>query len=298
MAGSAVDDQIGPRGAGVGAVTWRARAYIVRVHVKDAWHHPANTGHRPRAVLRVLRFYARGYLLNRRTLTPIGDRSKLWADTTMTSTARVVVGNPPDWSAIQAWKNLLGPSTLFLDIGANAGTYSLCAAEQGAMVVAVEPDDDARAKLLENAALNGVTLEVHSVALADAPGTMRFSRDLGTMNHLLEDDAVHGIDVIVSTVDAILGDRRADGVKIDVEGAERLVLLGASRAMAEGRLPVIQLEWNGMAEANIGEDRGELAELLDSYGYRLFRPDAHGSFQPFDGSSTSIEDVFAVLDRS
>ena len=65
------------------------------------------------------------------------------------------VGNLPDWTCMQARKRLFGPSTLFVDVGANVGTYSLWAAELGATVISVEPNGEARSQLLENAALNG-----------------------------------------------------------------------------------------------------------------------------------------------
>jgi FkbM family methyltransferase len=298
MADPSPGDPDRPRGAGVGATTWRGRAYIVRIHVEEAWHHPANAGHRLDAVGRVLRFYARGYLRHARTLTPLGTHSRIWADTDVTSTARVVISNPPDWAAAQVWRRLLGPSSLFIDVGANVGTYALWATDLGATVVAIEPDDGARSKLLENAALNGASLEVHQVALADEPGVLRFTRGLGTMNHLLAKDAEEpgGVEVTVSTLDTVLGDRKADGAKIDVEGAERLVLEGATRALAEGRLPVIQLEWNSMAALHFGEDRTTVADLLGRYGYRLFRPDDQGSLTPFDEDTPGAAiEVFAVL---
>lgn len=296
MPAVALEDQTGPRGAGVGATTWRGKLYLIRAHVVLAWHHPANGGNRLRAVFRVLNFYGRGYLFHRRTLTPIGDSLKMWADTRVTSTARVVVGNPPDWRAMQAWKRILGPESLFVDVGANVGSYSLLAANLGATVIAAEPDREARAQLLENAELNHVVLEVHDQALADAPGVMRFTQGLGTMNHLLPADNSSGYEVTVTTLDAVLGDRKADGIKIDVEGAERLVLEGASRAMADGRLPVIQMEWNGMAMYSFGEDRNLLADLLHRHGYRLFQPDSDGRMQPFVEDPSNTEDVFAVLD--
>ena len=62
MPAVALEDQTGPRGAGVGATTWRGKLYLIRAHVVLAWHHPANAGQRLRAVFRVLNFYARGYL--------------------------------------------------------------------------------------------------------------------------------------------------------------------------------------------------------------------------------------------
>jgi len=70
-------------------------------------------------------------------------------------------------------------------------------------------------------------------------------------------------------------------VKIDVEGAERLVLEGATALLDKGR-PVLQLEWNRRSIDTLGEDRAPVAALLESGGYRFYRPDSAGSLLPVD----------------
>ena len=213
------------------------------------------------------------------------------------SSFNVVIGNPPDWNEMQAWKQILGHDTLFIDVGANIGTYSLWAADLGSAVIAVEPAIDARQALHDNADLNGFELEVIAAALAEKPGVMRFIDSMATMNHLVRDSETGGVEVEVRTLDSILGTRTADGVKIDVEGGEHFVLDGARQALAEGRLPVIQLEWNVMAEKMYGDTRQRLADALTGYGYKFCRPDEHGNFQPA-GTEVSRRDLFAVLERS
>jgi hypothetical protein len=54
------------------------------------------------------------------------------------------------------------------------------------------------------------------------------------VNHLLTDSAASGDRITVDTLDNVLGDRHATGVKIDVAGAERLMLDGARRALSQG----------------------------------------------------------------
>jgi len=197
---------------------------------------------------------------------------------------------------MQAWRQFLRPGTLFVDIGANAGIYSLWAADLGSSVIAVEPQPEAREALTENAALNGYDFEVIPAALSSEAGVMRFTNRLGPKNHLKPMDFQHGVEVAVRTLDDVLGARTTAGVKIDVEGAERFVLEGAPVAIAQRRLPVIQLEWNNLAERFFGESRDVAAELLTTSGYRFYRPDDHGHLQPTDvGPGGGREDVFAVL---
>ncbi len=218
----------------------------------------------------------------------------MWADRRYPPTVELVLGNPPDWPYMQAWKAFLQPGSLFVDVGANAGLYSMWAADLGSTVISVEPEPEVRRALEESAALNDYTFEIIPAALSAAAGVMHLTHGLGTNNHLLSDGDGGGDMVEVRTLDGVLGDRLADGLKIDVEGAERLVLNGAAVAIAERRLPVIQLEWNRTSRTNFGEKRGRLADLLVAAGYEFFRPNDHGDLEPTE-VGTFGSDVFAVL---
>jgi FkbM family methyltransferase len=221
----------------------------------------------------------------------------MWADRRFASTTKLVVGNPPDWENMQAWRQFLHPGTLFVDIGANAGTYSLWAADLGSAVISVEPVPWARKALEENASLNRYDFEIIPTALSNEAGVMRFTDWPSPKNHLLvgDEESRRSVEVEVRTLDDVLGDRMAHGVKIDVEGAERLVLEGAPVAMAERRLPVIQLEWNNLSRRFFGEGREPLAELLAASGYEFFRPDEKGHLRPTEVGTAGAKDVFAVL---
>jgi FkbM family methyltransferase len=223
----------------------------------------------------------------------------MWADRRFASTTKLVLGNPPDWATMQAWRQFLHPGTLFVDIGANAGTYSLWAADLGSAVISVEPVPWARKALEENASLNRYDFEIIPTALSNKAGVMRFTDWPTAKNHLLVEGEGQGsrrsVEVQVRTLDDVLGGRMAHGVKIDVEGAERLVLEGAPVAMAERRLPVIQLEWNNLSRRFFGEGREPVAELLTASGYEFFRPDDNGHLRPTDVGTAGHKDVFAVL---
>ena len=140
-----------------------------------------------------------------------------------------------------------------------------------------------------------------NAACADQARSARLSADERHRNWLLpEGSTKRGNWVEIRTLDEILGKRVADGIKIDVEGAERLVLLGATVSLAERRIRAIQLEWNNLAERHYGESRDQLRELLAISGYSLFRPDDEGQLQPADRDTRIVGggDVFALLDPS
>ena len=193
------------------------------------------------------------------------------------------------------WRRYLAAGDIFVDVGANVGAYSLWAADRGAEVLAIEPDPTTARRLRENVALSDLQVDVYECALASSTGTMRLTADLDCKNHLVFGS--EGLLVPVRTLDEILGARHAAGVKIDVEGAERLVLEGATRALRESRLGIIQLEWNSLSEETLGEGREPLEAILRSHGYEFFVATLEGSLRHADVSGFEA-DVFAVAPKA
>jgi FkbM family methyltransferase len=281
-----------------GSVTARAgtarRALTAGTSVaRYVWTHPANSGQRPAAVLRVLRYHANARLLGRRTIARLGDRSLLWVDLHRTAAAMVLYANPPDVPEMTAWRRALAPGEVFVDVGANVGTYTVWAAELGAEVIALEPGAEACALLRENLALNGYAARVIQAAAGAACGRARFTAGQGAGNRLDPDGPVE-TDVV--TVDSLIGDRVVAGMKVDVEGFELEVLRGCAGALAQQRIRLMQLEWNMASQAALGTDRRPVAELLAGYGYGLYRPDDAGHLRPVADPGYG-PDVFACPAR-
>jgi hypothetical protein len=72
--------------------------------LSTAWSHPGNAGHRTKAISRVALFHAKAQVFHQRTCVPIGNHSKMWADRRFAGSVELVLGNPPDWRYMQAWK--------------------------------------------------------------------------------------------------------------------------------------------------------------------------------------------------
>ena len=262
------------------------------------WRHPSNRGHRLKKVAEVVKFQLTGRLAHRRAIAPVGKRSRLWADAGTYISARALYANPLDWNEMLVWQRVLGKGSLFVDVGANVGLYTVWALDTGADVLAIEPNRRSLEQLEENLALNGYQAEIARLAVGEAPGTLTMTTELDQQNHLVlagDNDGAASVateTVEVRTLDDVVGDRTVDGLKIDVEGAELLVLKGATRLLAERRIKLIQMEWNYLSESMLGQDRAPVAALLDAAGYDLFRPDENGELVPLDGVGYG-PDVFA-----
>jgi FkbM family methyltransferase len=266
------------------------RAYVCyRGRLIWIWANPSNEGKQIRALLRVLRFQFRGWVLRRPTLAKIGDRSSIWAYVDRMATFRVVCANPPDYQEMLVWRKVLRPGDLFVDIGANVGSYSIWTSEQGVDVIALEPAEDTFALLRDNVELNGYAIKLIQAAAGAFCGTTHFTAGLDAVNQMHPDGVT---ECTVVTVDSIIGDRVVGGIKVDVEGFEIDVLRGCERALSEHRIGLIQLEWNDASRRSVGTDRRPVADLLALHGYELCRPDDEGVLLPLDDVGFG-PDVFA-----
>lgn len=133
----------------------------------------------------------------------------------------------------------LRPGGLFVDIGANAGAYSLWAAarvQTAGRVIAVEPDPEMRRRLEFNLRSNGIThVDICPVALSDrdGEGELLISLRERGQNTLLQDEAARtrgarvAQTVRLQPLVELLRERgidRIDALKIDIEGHEPPVL--------------------------------------------------------------------------
>lgn len=219
------------------------------------------------------------------------------ADIRYPASMAVAYANPPDLYEARVWQRYLHENDLFVDVGANVGIYSVLAAERGAKVVAIEPDPETSKQLRTNLARNDYHAEVHRVVVSNSVGDVSFTVNQGTMNGIVFDEDVPQHILPCSTLDELIGERSVAGIKIDVEGAERLVVEGAKGLLARG-VGMLQIEWNAMSEVRLGESRTPLHQLLVGAGYALYRPDEHGRLHPVHGGSDYGTDVFAVPAKS
>ncbi len=159
------------------------------------------------------------------------------------------------------WISEFATDDSLLDVGANVGTYSLFAAIRGHRVIAIEPESQNYALLNENIFVNKLDgrLEAYNLALSDSDGATRlFLSKFGAANALhtvgREVDFRHqpmkaafrqGImEMTLDTFLAGTGDFFPSHIKIDVDGAEKRIIEGASRTLMDPRLRSILIEIN------------------------------------------------------
>ena len=134
---------------------------------------------------------------------------------------------------------------LFVDIGANVGSYSVLASKVcGSNTIAVEPDPNSARALRRNIEINGIEDKVRlvEVVLGAREGKVWFTMGLDTVNRVAaaKDEAVR--EVPMRTLDQILAGASPMVIKIDVEGYEAEVLKGAESTLQDPGLKAIIIE--------------------------------------------------------
>ncbi|MEP0121379.1 MAG: FkbM family methyltransferase [Roseobacter sp.] len=144
--------------------------------------------------------------------------------------------------------HFLRSDDLFVDVGANVGTYTVLASgARQANSICFEPDPDTLLWLKKNIQNNkmGDRVDVISKAVGSQPGTVQFSVGLDAINHVIDEKAPEegsGRSMTVTTLDTELRNVHPNIIKIDVEGYESEVVKGAQETFAKPSLRAIELE--------------------------------------------------------
>jgi len=182
-----------------------------------------------------------------------------------------------------AWARdvLLPPDSCFLDIGAHVGTYTIACGAKALRTYAFECSSRSFCYLAANVALHDLTerVSLYNTALggrnyfADYIQRSQDGGGSGIQELCAKDRELPRTKVPVWRLDDLQLQlpARIGLVKIDVEGAEKDVLIGAQETLRASDWPPILFEswgeWKSDAPAR--ELRRELFELLQSFGYAV-----------------------------
>ena len=173
--------------------------------------------------------------------------------------------------------HVLRDHDLFVDVGANVGSFTILAGVAvGACVIAFEPVPASFSRLDQNIRLNRMENRVTALNLAvgAAEGDIPFTSDEGAMNHVAppEERRSGNIVVPISTLDSTLGEQSPALMKIDVEGYETPALEGAAQTLQRESLHSVIIELAGHGE-RYGFDERKIVGIMAGYGFRPFAYD-------------------------
>ncbi|HEY3842829.1 MAG TPA: FkbM family methyltransferase [Acidimicrobiales bacterium] len=228
------------------------------------------------------------------------DGVRLALDTADTSVSRTLIDTLTYEAHVTAvFRRYLRPGMTVVDVGANVGYFSALAAQlvgPEGHVLALEPNsENCRLILLTALANHADNIDVLPLAASDRRGWNYFSAHVGSNGGFIASargDLLDGRGTVVASFPL---DDLVEGpvhfIKLDVEGAEGLVLAGAKRLLERDR-PIVVSELSiEMLERVSGTTVKDYVGAFVELGYRCH------VLHPESEEVTEVTDVARYLDE-
>ena len=190
--------------------------------------------------------------------------------------------------ALDAMRKHLKPGATLLDVGANIGLFTIEGAKavgSRGSVIAIEASPHHANSVKASAYLNGMqNIEVVPVAVGDQDGEATLTLPSGANFGMFTLGNVVGSEsfkVPIRKIDDIVGERKIDFIKMDIEGSEYRALIGARKTIERDQ-PAILIELNEFALQSCSSSTSQVKTILSEFGY---------SGQMLDGSTVSVDQI-------
>lgn len=192
-----------------------------------------------------------------------------------------ITGGVHEPYVVEVLLSQLRPGSVFVDVGAHLGLYTLRAAERigpEGRIVAFEADPYTATALAANVKRAGLgNVRVVAKAVSDHVGSTAFWLSAGTYSSSLyrrpSMASIERVEIDATTIDAEVGTADDVVIKIDVEGAELDALGGLEKTVEQASRVVLMVEVNPSALAEAGRTPAELIARLRELRLELWRID-------------------------
>ena len=237
--------------------------------------HELARSHQALALTRFATLQFRTRLGGRPMLVPFVDATRIFVGAGYTGANGNYYWGLHEFSDMAFVLHYLRPDDLFVDVGANVGSYALLASGAvGTRTIAFEPVPQTLARLRANCDANGLgsLVDVRAVCIGASTGTVAFSTNADTMNSIVANgDTRPSIQVPLRRLDAEIREAPAL-IKIDAEGADDDVLAGAEGLICGQRPLALLIETLG--GGSFGRQADLAANRLAQLGF------VHCSYDP------------------
>ncbi len=238
-------------------------------------NHPLNRKHKLASLRNLVAWQIGSRLVPGPVVVNFVNDSKLLVTPRMTGATGNIYTGLHEFEDMAFVLHALRSEDLFVDVGANVGTYTVLAgAVVGAQCITFEPVPSTFAHLTQNVDLNKISdlVDLRNVGVADTVGELKFTARLDTVNHVLgkDESSTDAVSVPVVTLDQALGRLEPLIMKIDVEGFETSVINGAHSVLSQDSLAAIILKLNGSGN-RYGFDAMDLHKKILDYGFQTYR---------------------------
>ena len=151
------------------------------------------------------------------------------------------------------------------DAGATIGEYALFAAKFAKKVIAIEPDAESFDILKKNIQINNSkNISCLKTAIMDKQQIVKIYRNTGVQGDSISKVGPNYYLSPAFSIDSILKDSKVNIIKLDIEGAEYLALLGAKRTIKRFKPRFI-------IEVHSQKLKSDVIKFLKKFNYSLVR---------------------------
>jgi FkbM family methyltransferase len=239
--------------------------------------HPLNRGRRLMSLLQFAKWQAGSRIVPGAVVFDWVNGSKFLVKPGETGLTGNIYTGLHEFADMAFLLHVLREDDLFIDVGANVGSYSILAcAAIGARGYAFEPVPQTHSRLVDNLRLNHIEERVKhpNIGIGDEAGSLIFTADGDTVNHALAagESSQNTVNVEMATLDSILADESPSLIKIDVEGFETPALKGAEMTLSKDSLHSVIMELNGSGD-RYGFDEMLIMEMMFDHGFATYSYD-------------------------
>lgn len=271
-------------------------------------NHPLNRAQKARTLIRFVKWQIGSRLVPGQVIYDWINGSKIIVRTGETGLTGNIYCGLHEFEDMAYLLHALSPEDLFVDIGANVGSYTILACSvRGAKGICFEPVPDTYERLLDNIGINKLSSQVEALnlGLSDKEDELSFTSSESCCNHVVAsgEEARDAIRVKVFPLDTVLRGRSPSLLKIDVEGFETPVLSGAHATLSNKSLHSVILELNGSGK-RYGYDEKKVLDTMSKYGFLtyVYEPFSRelrrlGQGQMLAGNTLFIRNVEVVKEK-
>lgn len=255
------------------------------------WNHPITKMNPIMGVIRYIIFHIYSVFSSKRRIFHFIENTYFLAKNGDAGLTGNVYCGLSDFETMAFILHSLKKNDLFIDVGANFGSYSILASGvKNSKSIAFEPDLSNFKILNDQIKLNNiehlVTTNIKALGKDDKDSFI--TSDLGTMNYIITDPELKNhktIKINMTTLDSINFDLNTIDmitIKIDVEGFEFEVLQGGKEFLTIEKLKAIIIETNGYV-SRYHHSISDIHFILIANGFKAY------SYEPFNREFELIE---------
>lgn len=231
---------------------------------------------------------------------PLGLKLNIFAKDTCVGIYLLLTGEF-EKTQTKLFLNTIKEGDTVIDIGANVGYYTVLAAKKtGARgrVIAFEPDKECLFLLKKNVSLNACSnVLVVPKAVANTEGWLLFHSNLvhkGKSSLVSDKKSRSTYKIATTSLDQYFSaGKKIDIVKMDIEGAEILVLESAKKIISKQKKLKLFIEYNPRSLVALGYTPHDLLSLLNKFGFTIKKiiDESRNTILPY--SKSNLNDVLS-----